>query len=188
MEVVRRRRFLVVMQIGIALLLTSACTSSPQRSSGPGTTIGQPSTTSSSSSTRAPVTVATTLATISPTATVTVDTHVLVYGDCRTPTLEPAEIVLACADYGSILERLHWTSWTSTRATAVGTYVYNDCSPNCAEGHHHQVPGTQVTLTVPVHGAGGQLVWSELEQVPEPPGYESGPFAGKPFPLLTQPD
>ena len=79
-----------------------------------------------------------------------VDAGIEVYGNCKTPSVEPAEIVLACADYNAVLEALHWTSWTAASATAVGILVYNDCTPNCAEGHFHHVPGTRVTLTV--HG------------------------------------
>ena len=116
-----------------------------------------------------------------------VDTHIKVYGNCTTPTVEPAQIVLACADYGAVLEGLHWTSWTAANAMAVGTLVYNDCTPNCAEGHHHDVPGTRVTLTVPVHGAGGQLVWSQIQERPQPPGYKSGPYHGGPQPLPIRP-
>ena len=102
--------------------------------------------------------------------------------------MEPTEIVLACADYGVILEALHWTSWTTTSATAVGALVYNDCTPDCAQGQHHNVPNTQVVLTVPVRGATGQLVWSEVQENPQPPGYATGPYAGGPQPLPTQPD
>jgi hypothetical protein len=115
------------------------------------------------------------------------DTHIRVYGNCTTPSIEPAEIVLACADYGVLLEGLHWTSWTAAHATAVGTLVYNDCTPNCAEGHHHRVPGTRITLTVPVHGAGGQVVWSRVQEYPEPPGYQTGPYHGRPQPLPIRP-
>ena len=117
------------------------------------------------------------------TTTVPVDTRIEVYGDCKAPSLEPSEIVLTCADYGWILEDLHWSSWTPTQATAVGTFIYNDCNPNCAAGHFHSVPGTRVTLTAPVRGARGQLVWSRLVQSPEPPGYVTGPLHGGPFPL-----
>ena len=88
--------------------------------------------------------------------------RVLGYGDCKTPSVEPSEIVLTCGDYGWILQGLHWSSWTATQATAIGTFVYNDCTPNCAKGHHDEVPSTQVTLTAPVRGASGQLVWSKL--------------------------
>ena len=115
------------------------------------------------------------------------DAGIEVYGNCKTPSVEPAEIVLACADYNTLLESLHWTSWTATSATAVGTLVYNDCTPNCAEGHFHHVPGTRVTLTVPSRTAGGQRVWSEIQESPEPPGYATGPYHGGPQPLPKAP-
>ncbi len=151
-------------------------------------------TTSSRSSTSLPaVTTAvppstTAAATVPTTAAPSIDTAIGVYGNCTSPSVEPAEIVLTCADYGEVLTALRWTSWTATSASAVGTLVYNDCTPDCAGGHHHSVGGTTVTLTVPVHGAGGGLVWSEVQENPEPPGYETGPFHGGPQPLPTQPD
>jgi len=117
-----------------------------------------------------------------------VDASIEVYGNCTSPSLEPTEIVLTCADYGEILEGLRWTNWSASSATAVGTLVYNDCVPNCASGHHHSVTGTVVTLTVPVRGSGGTLVWSQVQEKPEPPGYATGPYQGGPQPLPTQPD
>jgi hypothetical protein len=116
-----------------------------------------------------------------------VDAGIGVYGNCKTPSVQPAEIVLACADYNTLLEALHWTSWTAASATAVGTLVYNDCTPNCAEGHFHHVPGTRVTLTVPSRTAGGQRVWSQIQESPEPPGYATGPYHGGPQPLPKAP-
>ncbi len=116
-----------------------------------------------------------------------VDAGIEVYGNCKTPSVEPAEIVLACADYNAILESLHWTGWTATSATAVGTFVYNDCTPNCAAGHFHHVPGTRVTLTVPSPSASGQQVWSQVQENPEPPGYATGPYHGGPQPLPKSP-
>jgi hypothetical protein len=115
------------------------------------------------------------------------DTHIKVYGNCTTPSFEPGQIVMACADYGALMEGLRWTSWTAANATAVGTLVYNDCTPDCAAGHHHRVPGTRITLTVPVHGAGGQVVWSQIQENPEPPGYPTGPYHGGPQPLPVRP-
>jgi hypothetical protein len=88
-------------------------------------------------------------ATAPPAAAAPVDTHIRVYGNCTSPAVDPAEIVLACADYGALLEGLRWTNWTAASATAVGTFEYNDCTPSCVEGHHHAVPGTRLTLTVP---------------------------------------
>jgi hypothetical protein len=139
--------------------------------------------------TTSPTTVPTTSepTTTAPPTTVPIDSAIGVYGNCTTPTVEPTEIVLACADYGERLTGLYWTSWTPTSATAIGTLVYNDCTPDCAAGHFHSVPNTTVTLTVPVRGPGGGLVWSEVQESPEPPGYETGPFHGGPQPLPTQP-
>jgi hypothetical protein len=134
-----------------------------------------------SASTESPAT------TPAPTATSATDTHIKVYGNCTKPSIEPTEIVLACADYGALLEGLHWKSWTAASATAVGTLVYNDCTPSCAAGHHHRVPATSVTLTAPVHGAGGQVVWSRIQERPEPPGYQTGPYHGGPQPLPIRP-
>jgi hypothetical protein len=122
-----------------------------------------------------------------PTTTVPVDTAIGVYGDCSKPSVEPAEIVLTCADYGEILEGLHWSTWTASAAAAVGTLVYNDCSPDCASGHHHSVPDTAVTLTIAVPGATRKMVWSEVQESPEPPGYETGPYHGGPQPLPIRP-
>jgi hypothetical protein len=116
-----------------------------------------------------------------------VDTRIQVYGNCKKPSLEPTEIVLTCADYGTVFEGLHWTNWTATSATAVGTGVYTHCLPYCVEGHL-DVPDVTITLTAPVRGAGGRLVWSQIQENPEPPGYETGPYHGGPQPLPTRPD
>lgn len=110
-----------------------------------------------------------------------------VYGNCTRPSVEPSEIVLACADDNALLTGLHWTSWTATSATAAGTLEYNDCSPNCAAGHFRDVPGTHVTLTAPVQAGNGLMVWSRVQESPEPPGYRTGPYHGGPQPLTTRP-
>jgi hypothetical protein len=136
----------------------------------------------------APTSGTTSAATTAPPAAAPVDAQVKVYGNCTTPTVEPAEIVLACADYGAMLDGLHWASWTATSATAVGTLEYNDCTPSCAAGHHQEIPGTRVTLTVPVPRAGGQLLWSQVQESPQPPGYATGPFHGGPQPLPLGPE
>jgi hypothetical protein len=167
-----------------SMLLATSCTSSSPKGIAATTTTLSQGATSTGSTALTPPTVA---ATTSPTTVAPVDSGILVYGDCKTPSLQPSEIVLTCADYGWILEALHWSSWTASQATAIGTFVYNDCTPNCAEGNHHDVPGTQVTLTVPLRDSGGQLVWSELRQNPQPPGYVTGPYHGGPFPLPTRP-
>jgi hypothetical protein len=96
------------------------------------------------------------------------DTNVEVYGNCRSPKFEPPQIVLACADYGELLTSLRWTSWTAKMATATGTFRYNDCTPDCANGHFHDVRSVQVALTTAVRGASGALVWSRVHIHPTP--------------------
>jgi hypothetical protein len=176
-------RWLVRGMIGATAALTLAGCASAASS---------PSSASSSSSSKAAPAIAAAKtrpasAPAAPASPPKVDAGIEVYGNCKTPTVEPAEIVLACADYNAILESLHWTSWTASSATAVGTFVYNDCTPNCAEGHFHHVPGTRVTLTVPSRSVSGQQVWSQVQENPEPPGYATGPYHGGPQPLPKAP-
>jgi len=166
--------------IGATAALTLAGCASSSRSSA--------SASGSSASKAAPaVAAAKTRPASAPASPPEVDAGVEVYGNCKTPSVEPAEIVLACADYNAILESLHWTSWTATSATAVGTFVYNDCTPNCAEGNFHHVTGTRVTLTVPARSPSGQQVWSQVQENPQPPGYATGPYHGRPQPLPKAP-
>lgn len=100
--------------------------------------------------------------------------------------MEPAEIILACADYGQRLENLQWSRWTATEAKAVGVYAYNDCTPSCANGHFHDVPNTNITLTSPVRGAGGHVVWSRFVQTPAQLDYQGHPIP-EPYALVTRP-
>jgi hypothetical protein len=117
-----------------------------------------------------------------------VDRAIAVYGDCTHPSVEPSEIVMACADYGAVAEDLRWSAWTSSVATAVGTIVYKTCAPDCATGGSNRIENDRITLSSPVVGRSGQLVWSEIQEDPEPPGYSSGPFGGGAQPLPTGPD
>lgn len=148
----------------------------------PSTTTGATApTTTPAPTTTAAASTATTSSTVSK-----IDTGVEVYGNCTTPSVEPSEIVLACADYGALVQGLQWSTWTAFSATAVGTFDYNDCTPDCADGHQHEIPGTHVTLTVPIQGVGGHLVYSEIQENPEPPSFSNGPYQGGPQPLPTQ--
>jgi hypothetical protein len=175
----RYRRIVAGICAACLAVMAAAC-------SGASTSTASPATSPAPTATAGGVT--TPAATTAPAGSIArVDTHIKVYGNCTTPSIEPTEIVLACADYGALLEGLRWTSWTAANAMAVGTLVYNDCTPDCAEGHHHRVPGTRITLTVPVHGVGGQVVWSQIQEYPEPPGYRTGPYHGRAQPLPLRP-
>lgn len=110
-----------------------------------------------------------------------------VYANCRKPRIEPRVIILACADAGVLVVNLRWSNWTTTHARGIGTLRYNDCKPNCATGHFHDVPGTRITLTRAVPDVNGQLVWSRSRETPLPPGWATGPLRGAPQPLPTEP-
>jgi len=114
-----RRSTLLVGQSSVALALAIVgCGGSESRAAPP---------TRLTSTTRGTPTTARATSSVPRKAASTIDTAIEVYGNCATPSVEPTEIVLTCGDYGWVLEGLNWTSWTSTRATAVGTLVYNDC-------------------------------------------------------------
>jgi hypothetical protein len=61
------------------------------------------------------------------------------------PVAQPANWTPYCADYGIVLENMHWTSWTSHLASGYGTVYEDDNYPNHAEGKVYKVPGL-VTL------------------------------------------
>jgi hypothetical protein len=149
--------------VGLLLLVTAACSSSGHKAS-------SSTSTSTSTSTTATTVPATTTSTAVPTTKVTVDTNVKVYGDCKTATVEPKEIILTCADLGEIVQGVSWSSWTATSATGVGTWLYKDCTPSCATGKSRTLPNTHITLTTPVSDPSGQRVWSQLEASQFPPG------------------
>lgn len=116
------------------------------------------------------------------------DTAIEVYGDCQHPSVEPSEIVLTCADDAVQAEGLTWSQWSAAGATAVGTLVYNDCVPDCAAGTFRHIDDDLITLSDPVRTATGVVVWSRIQESPEPPGYQTGPYHGGPQPLPTRPD
>jgi hypothetical protein len=127
--------------------------------------------------------VVTTSANPSTSSTPSIDSAIAVYAACtmpaaqQHPTVEPAAIDMACADNGFGVKDVHWTRWTAGSATGAGTTWYKDCRPNCAEGKIIYTPGVQVTLTRPVRGASGGLVWSQITLSTLPPGYSPGPQA-----------
>jgi hypothetical protein len=73
----------------------------------------------------------------------------------------PRSIMVACGDANFWLGKLHWKTWTATRATATGTAHANDCDPYCAAGHFHTYP-VAVTLSG-VKTCGGRSEFTKLE-------------------------
>lgn len=167
----------------VALMIFGpSCTSSASKKSAAATTTPSEPSTSTTSTTQAPVTAppTTVATTVAP-----VNTHILVYGDCTHPTVEPTEIVFACADYGEVLEQIHWSSWTASDAVGVAVLSYKYCVPNCASGGLRHVDNTAVTLSKQVLDPNGHPVWSQARVNPLPADLEGIP---QPQSLPTRPD
>jgi len=54
--------------------------------------------------------------------------------DCGYPEYKPQSLTQYCADAGTCVTKIKWSSWTSTRAVGTGSYYANQCDPNCADG------------------------------------------------------
>lgn len=106
---------------------------------------------------------------------------VRVLGDCSTPSVRPVSIVVTCADAGIVLEDLRWTQWDDTSAVGTASLTYNECRPNCAQGHNRTVRDVGITLTAPVASPFGFPLWSVVTLDPAPQGF------GRTLALPTRP-
>lgn len=61
--------------------------------------------------------------------------------DCEhQPVVRPATFVLTCADANSSIEPATWEVWGGAVARGTGTYLENDCTPDCAAGRFRAYP------------------------------------------------
>jgi hypothetical protein len=58
--------------------------------------------------------------------------------------VKPSTYILACADAGALITKMHWATWASQASFGSGTFSYRVCIPNCAAGK---------TVTFPVLAA-----------------------------------
>jgi hypothetical protein len=91
--------------------------------------------------------------------------------------VRPPDFILTCADAGSVLSQLSWTSWSPAQATATGVHQLNDCTPNCAEGKFRDYPAV-ITFwrSEPVAGHPGEKYFTRVTvryTGPRPPAYRS---------------
>ena len=56
------------------------------------------------------------------------------FNDCGYPEYKPQSLTQYCADAGTGVTKIKWSSWSSTRAVGTGSYYANQCDPNCADG------------------------------------------------------
>ncbi|HLJ98804.1 MAG TPA: hypothetical protein VKU39_02725 [Streptosporangiaceae bacterium] len=78
--------------------------------------------------------------------------------------VKPRTYILACADNGSLLIRLSWTSWTSQQAVARGIHEVHDCTPSCANSTKWDYYPAVITVwrPEPVPGHAGKAYFSRL--------------------------
>jgi hypothetical protein len=69
--------------------------------------------------------------------------------NCTREAYKPSSIVLNCADFGKVLSRLHWSSWTTTKAMGNGYLTIKQCVPNCATGGRGSYIAKRVVLSKP---------------------------------------
>jgi hypothetical protein len=69
-----------------------------------------------------------------------------VFAACTKAQVKPTKYVFTCGDYGLSMKNVtyshkHGLAWGDANVSGRGTYVYNDCTPDCASGtfHHHPV-------------------------------------------------
>ena len=56
------------------------------------------------------------------------------FNNCGTPERRPVSITQYCADAGTSVNKITWSSWTADAASGTGIYSVNMCNPNCAAG------------------------------------------------------
>ncbi len=61
----------------------------------------------------------------------------VVIGCINKTEIRPSEYILACGDGNAYLYHVNWFVWGSSSALASGTYIFNDCTPSCVDGHGH---------------------------------------------------
>ena len=54
--------------------------------------------------------------------------------NCGLVDFKPESLTTYCADAGVVINNLEWKIWGSTEGTATGTYMANDCKPDCVTG------------------------------------------------------
>lgn len=82
--------------------------------------------------------------------------------DCSGPTgtrleVEPASIVIACADGGIGAQGLSWQSWGTSEAHGRGVVWWHVCTPDCAASSTYDHYPAEITLSRPVETPKGPV-------------------------------
>ena len=149
----------------VSLSAMAACSSSIHSSS-PTTSHGTTPTTSAGTTppTGAPPATSTTTAVPATTTTSTTAAALPIARFSGWSGIKPSTIYFS-GDAGNIVSGIEWSVWASDVAIGQGRWGYDDCNPNCAQGHVTDYPTTVRLSNV----SGGQFT-----QVVE---IQTGPYA-----------
>lgn len=86
---------------------------------------------------------------------------------------KPESIILACADGNLAVQHISWLMWEGEKALGRGTFIYNDCEPDCADGKTHLVP-VQFSLLGVAKDLSGKSVFTQMQVVSESDPLPSG--------------
>jgi hypothetical protein len=125
------RGFVLAVSLGVSLTVgVAACSSSPRHQTVPTTIQTAPATTTTG------VTTATTGATTATTGATTSTTAAAlpIAKFSNWSGIKPSVIYFS-GDAGNIVSGIVWSVWASDVAIGQGEWGYDDCNPNCAQGH-----------------------------------------------------
>jgi hypothetical protein len=84
------------------------------------------------------------------------------------PRIKPEQIVLACADYGTLIRMAKWTHWGDATTTTTSARLWlNDCTPDCADGTFHGEPAKAIVTRIVKHR--GVRYYTRMRVVPTAP-------------------
>jgi hypothetical protein len=81
--------------------------------------------------------------------------------NCYSAASRPKTVVLTCGDANTALKGLAWSSFGGSTAQGKGTFVTNNCEPNCASGKNLSYP-VKVKATGSVSCKHGLRVYAKL--------------------------
>lgn len=82
--------------------------------------------------------------------------------NCFSAASRPKAIVLTCGDANTSLKGLSWSSFGGSTAQGKGTFVTNNCEPNCASGKNLSY-AAKVKASGSVSCKGGLRVYAKLQ-------------------------
>lgn len=60
--------------------------------------------------------------------------------ECELISRKPETLTTTCADFGEVVYKIKWTTWSVNGAKGTGVYSLNNCDPDCADGTRNETP------------------------------------------------